>query len=112
MTRRLELHPYQRFPADPSTRSIARTLYAEIADLPIVSLHGHTDPTGLTDDHNWTDATSLPLAPDHYIFARRQPMPPGYTTLSDSATTRAPFCRSLRSRAVSDADLLHLVKAG
>lgn len=67
MTRRLELHPYQLFPADPLTRSIARTPYAEIADLPIVSLHGHTDPTGLTEDHNWTDATSLPLAPDHYF---------------------------------------------
>ncbi len=68
MTRRLELHPDRLFPADPTTRKIARALYAEIADLPIVSPHGHTDPTWFADNRNWTDATSLLLAPDHYLF--------------------------------------------
>lgn len=68
MTRRLELNPDRLFPADPSTRSIARTLYAEIADAPIVSPHGHTDPTWFADDAHWTDATSLLLAPDHYLY--------------------------------------------
>ncbi|MEG3083107.1 glucuronate isomerase [Sphingomonas sp. PB2P12] len=68
MTRPLELHPDRLFPADPTTRAIARALYAEIADLPIVSPHGHTDPTWFADDRNWTDATSLLLAPDHYLF--------------------------------------------
>ncbi|HXH15971.1 MAG TPA: glucuronate isomerase [Sphingomonas sp.] len=68
MTRPLELHPDRLFPADPTTRDIARTLYAEIADLPIVSPHGHTDPTWFADNRNWTDATSLLLAPDHYLF--------------------------------------------
>jgi len=68
MTRPLELHPDRLFPADPTTRAIARTLYAEIADLPIVSPHGHTDPTWFADNANWTDATSLLLAPDHYLF--------------------------------------------
>jgi glucuronate isomerase len=68
MTRRLELHPDRLFPADPTTRAIARTLYAEIADLPIVSPHGHTDARWFADDAPWSDATSLLLAPDHYIF--------------------------------------------
>ncbi|MET3824792.1 glucuronate isomerase [Sphingomonas sp. PvP055] len=68
MTRRLDLHPDRLFPADPTTRTIARTLYAEIADLPIVSPHGHTDARWFADDAPWTDATGLLLAPDHYIF--------------------------------------------
>ena len=68
MTRPLVLHPDRLFPADPTTRDIARALYAEIADLPIVSPHGHTDPTWFADNRNWTDATSLLLAPDHYLF--------------------------------------------
>ncbi len=68
MTRPLQLHPDRLFPADPTTRDIARTLYAEVADLPIVSPHGHTDPTWFADDANWTDATTLLLSPDHYLY--------------------------------------------
>ena len=68
MTRPLDLHPDRLFPADPTTRGIARTLYAAIADLPIVSPHGHTDPTWFADNRAWTDATTLLLAPDHYLF--------------------------------------------
>ena len=68
MARSLELHPDRLFPADPTTRGIARALYAEIADLPIVSPHGHTDPRWFADNAPWTDATSLLLAPDHYLY--------------------------------------------
>ncbi|WP_066651546.1 MULTISPECIES: glucuronate isomerase [Sphingomonas] len=68
MARPLTLHPDRLFPADPATRDIARALYAEIADLPIVSPHGHTDPIWFADNAPWTDATSLLLAPDHYIY--------------------------------------------
>ncbi|WCT74746.1 glucuronate isomerase [Sphingomonas naphthae] len=68
MARRLELHPDRLFPSDPSARSVARALYAEVADLPIVSPHGHTDPIWFAENENWTDATSLLLAPDHYIY--------------------------------------------
>jgi glucuronate isomerase len=68
MARALELHPDRLFPADPATRDIARSLYAEVAALPIVSPHGHTDPTWFADNANWTDATSLLLAPDHYLY--------------------------------------------
>ncbi|TXC72636.1 glucuronate isomerase [Sphingomonas ginsenosidivorax] len=68
MARPLELHPDRLFPADPTTRDIARALYAEIADQPIVSPHGHTDPVWFADNAAWTDATSLLLAPDHYLY--------------------------------------------
>ncbi|WP_413062129.1 glucuronate isomerase [Sphingomonas carotinifaciens] len=68
MTRPLTLHPDRLFPADPTARAIARTLYAQVADLPIVSPHGHVDPSWFSSDAPWTDATSLLLAPDHYLF--------------------------------------------
>ena len=68
MTRPLVLNADRLLPADPVTRDIARALYAEIATLPIVSPHGHTDARWFADDAPWTDATSLLLAPDHYLF--------------------------------------------
>lgn len=68
MARSLTLHPDRLFPADPATRAIARALYAEIASLPIVSPHGHTDPNWFADNALWRDATSLLLAPDHYLY--------------------------------------------
>lgn len=68
MTRALALNPDRLFASDPDQRSIARALYATVADLPIVSPHGHTDPRWFADNQPWTDATSLLLQPDHYIF--------------------------------------------
>jgi glucuronate isomerase len=68
MSRRLELNADRLFPADPTTREIARSLYAEVAGLPIVSPHGHTDPTWFSTNANWSNATELFLAPDHYIY--------------------------------------------
>ncbi len=56
------------FPADPTTRAIARDLYAGIRTLPIVSPHGHTDPSWFATNRPWTNATELLLSPDHYIF--------------------------------------------
>ena len=68
MANMLELHPDRLLPADPATRAIARTLYATIADAPIVSPHGHTDPAWFATDAKWSDATSLLLSPDHYLY--------------------------------------------
>jgi glucuronate isomerase len=56
------------FPADPTVRAIARRLYAGIKDLPIVSPHGHTDPSWFASNANFDNATSLLLLPDHYVF--------------------------------------------
>lgn len=64
----LSLDPDRLFPADSSTRSLARSLYESVARLPIVSPHGHTDPAWFATDAPWNDATELFLAPDHYVF--------------------------------------------
>lgn len=68
MTRPLQLHPDRLFAGDSTQRAIARELYAGVAGLPIVSPHGHTDPLWFADNAPWRDATSLLLAPDHYLF--------------------------------------------
>ncbi|PXA94164.1 glucuronate isomerase [Nostoc sp. 3335mG] len=64
----LLLNPDRLFPADPTTRGIARDLYAAVRNLPIVSPHGHTDPSWFATNRPWTNATELLLSPDHYIF--------------------------------------------
>jgi glucuronate isomerase len=56
------------FPSDDRTRSIARELYATVKGLPIISPHGHTDPSWFATNAPFQDATDLLLAPDHYLF--------------------------------------------
>ena len=56
------------FPADPSTRAVARRLYAQVQALPIVSPHGHTDPRWYAEDLPFPDPATLFVVPDHYIF--------------------------------------------
>ena len=68
MTRPLVLHPDRLFPVDPATRAVARTLHAEVERLPILSPHGHTDPSWFATDAPFENATELLLKPDHYIF--------------------------------------------
>ncbi|MDQ0562875.1 glucuronate isomerase [Rhizobium mesoamericanum] len=62
------LHPDRLFPADPATRAIARELYETVRALPIVSPHGHTEPSWFADDEPFEDASSLLVIPDHYLF--------------------------------------------
>lgn len=64
----LELHPDRLFPADPTQRDIARTLYGAVKGLPIISPHGHTDPEWFATDANFGNASELLLHPDHYVF--------------------------------------------
>ena len=40
----LDLDPDRLLPADPTVLGIARRIYAAIAELPIVSPHGHINP--------------------------------------------------------------------
>ncbi len=64
----LMLHPDRLLPPEPGTRAIARALYDEVKALPIISPHGHTDPSWFAYDEAWTNPTDLLLAPDHYLF--------------------------------------------
>ncbi|NIJ39572.1 glucuronate isomerase [Sphingopyxis panaciterrae] len=68
MTRPLILHPDRLFPSGPAQRDMARRLYAEVADLPIVSPHGHTDPAWFAGNAPFGNAAELLLHPDHYVF--------------------------------------------
>jgi glucuronate isomerase len=63
----LELNPDRFFPAHSGTREVARTLFAQVEGLPILSPHGHTDPKWFATDAPFEDATSLFLWPDHYV---------------------------------------------
>ncbi|HEU4987293.1 MAG TPA: glucuronate isomerase [Rhizobiaceae bacterium] len=56
------------FPVESATRSLARALYAAVADLPIISPHGHTDPRWYALDEPFPDPARLLIVPDHYIF--------------------------------------------
>lgn len=66
--RPLELHPDRLFPAETSTRDVARRLYASVEDLPIISPHSHVPPEWIAQNIPFTDPTSLLLTPDHYIL--------------------------------------------
>jgi len=68
MSTPLHLNEDRLFPADPAVRQIARRLYAEVRDLPILSPHGHTDPQWFAGNAPFGNATELLLAPDHYLF--------------------------------------------
>jgi glucuronate isomerase len=56
------------FPAEPKARGLARSLYETVADLPIVSPHGHTDPAWYALNEPFPDPARLLIVPDHYIF--------------------------------------------
>ena len=57
------------FNPDPSQRSIAIELYKSVADLPIISPHGHVDPRLLADENaSFGTPVDLLIIPDHYVF--------------------------------------------
>jgi glucuronate isomerase len=62
------LHPDRLFSSDPDQRAVARRLYAEVKDLPIISPHGHTDPRWFAEDETFGNAAELFLTPDHYLL--------------------------------------------
>lgn len=66
--RPLILHPDRLFPADRDVRAITRRLYDSVANLPIISPHGHTDPQWFAEDAPFANASELLLQPDHYVF--------------------------------------------
>ena len=63
----LQLDPDRLFPSDPATRDVARSLYEAVADLPIISPHGHVAPSLLMDDQPFADPAELLIRHDHYV---------------------------------------------
>lgn len=62
------LEPDRLFPVEPSSRSLARALYESVADLPIVSPHGHCDPSWFAQNERFPNPADLFVIPDHYVF--------------------------------------------
>ena len=84
------LHPDRLFPAEPSVRAIARNLYETIAELPIVSPHGHTDPQWFAENGAFADAASLFLIPDHYVLRMLRSQSIAYDALAVPRKDGAP----------------------
>lgn len=64
----MALDPDRLFPPEPATRDLARELYGTVADLPIISPHGHTDPRWFAENEPFPDPARLFVTPDHYVF--------------------------------------------
>ncbi|HTD55838.1 MAG TPA: glucuronate isomerase, partial [Silvibacterium sp.] len=62
------LHDDRLFPADHDTRAVARRIYAEIRNLPVVSPHGHTQAAWFAHNKPFPDPAKLFVQPDHYVF--------------------------------------------
>jgi len=62
------LNPDRYFDPDPAIRRVARALYEETRELPIVSPHGHVDPRILSVNAPFPEPASLIVQPDHYIL--------------------------------------------
>jgi glucuronate isomerase len=64
----LQLHPDRALPFAPEQRSVAREIYGETKDLPLICMHGHVEPEVFADDLTFADPAQLLIVPDHYVF--------------------------------------------
>lgn len=62
------IHEDRLFPAEPTTRRIARELYTSIQHLPIISPHGHTQAGWFAKNEPFPDPAKLFVQPDHYVY--------------------------------------------
>ncbi|MGA8530204.1 MAG: glucuronate isomerase [Acidobacteriaceae bacterium] len=62
------VHDDRLFPADPVLRSLARRLYAQVRDLPLISPHGHTQAAWFARNLPFPDPAKLFVQPDHYVY--------------------------------------------
>ena len=60
--------PNRLFPVEPRLRDLARALYDTIKDLPIISPHGHCDPSWFAKNERFPNPSELMVIPDHYVF--------------------------------------------
>jgi glucuronate isomerase len=67
-THHLLIHEDRLFPADTTTRAIARRLYESVRNQPLVSPHGHTQASWFARNEPFPDPATLFVQPDHYIY--------------------------------------------
>jgi glucuronate isomerase len=61
-------HPDRLFSSNPINREIAKEIFAGIETLPIISPHGHCDPSWFSENKRFSDPAQLFVVPDHYVF--------------------------------------------
>lgn len=64
----LRLEPDRALPFPAEQRTIAREIYSETKDLPLICMHGHVEPEVFADDLPFADPAQLLIVPDHYVF--------------------------------------------
>lgn len=65
----MDLSPDRYFHPNPEQRQVARRLYEQVADLPLICPHGHVDPRLFANArYRFASPAALFLIPDHYIF--------------------------------------------
>ena len=64
----LQLDPDRALPFLPEQRSLAREIYGQTKDLPLICMHGHVEPEVFADDMPFADPAQLLIVPDHYVF--------------------------------------------
>jgi glucuronate isomerase len=62
------LHEDRLFPADSDARGIARRLFENIRELPIISPHGHTQAAWFAHNQPFPNPAKLFVQPDHYVY--------------------------------------------
>jgi glucuronate isomerase len=62
------LHEDRLFPAEEKARKVAKALYAETRNLPLISPHGHTQAAWFAQNTPFPDPATLFVQPDHYVF--------------------------------------------
>ena len=62
------LHEDRLFPRSDVALNIARDLHKSIFELPIISPHGHCNPSWFSKNQRFPDPAQLFVVPDHYIF--------------------------------------------
>src|ERR1035438_6705785 len=62
------LHEDRLFPSESTALKVARSLYAHIRNLPIVSPHGHTQAAWFAQNEPFPDPAKLFVQPDHYVY--------------------------------------------
>ena len=64
----LQLEPDRALPFPAEQRRVAREIYGETKDLPLICMHGHVEPEVFADDIPFADPAQLLIVPDHYVF--------------------------------------------
>jgi glucuronate isomerase len=69
MANKVHLPDDRYFGPDPRQKEVARHLYTQVANLPLICPHGHVDPRMFADpDYSFGSPADLLIIPDHYVF--------------------------------------------